>query len=205
MMAAMREIPPTSEADLLADAALTPEQRAYWAQFRAAHAKLQARVADLQSRLELDEMDAPGMILSRPEFNREVARLLAIEERYGGTSSIVYFHCDNLESLATAHGRNVANAAVRVLCDTLLKNVRVCDIIGRLESCEFGVLLVRCGNADAWRKGDLLATKMQEAVTTVHNHPFALSVAYGAYSFAARDDVATGLKAAAQAMTKKVV
>ena len=198
----MREIPPVHELDPLADAALTPEQRAYWQQFRLAHAKLQERVAELQRNAQ-DDAEAPGMILTRPEFNREVARLLALEERYGGTSSVIYFNCDNLENLTTQYGRNVTNAAIRILCDTLIKHVRACDIVGRLNSNEFGVLLVRCGNEDAWRKGDSLAVQMQSAVQIVHNHPFTLNVSYGAYSFAARDDLATGLQAAAQSMLKK--
>jgi diguanylate cyclase (GGDEF)-like protein len=199
----MREIPPVYDHDLLADAALTPEQRAYWLQFREAQTKLQQRVAELQTKLEQDEADQIGMILSRPDFNREVARLLALEERYGGTSSIVYFNCDNLDSLTQQHGRNVTNAAIRILCDSLIKHVRACDIVGRLDQNEFGVLLVRCGNDDAWRKGEGLSVAMQAAVQMVHNHPFALSVSYGAYSFAGRDDVATGLQSAAKAMLSK--
>ena len=197
----MRDSHNTTEQDPLADAALTPEQRAAWQQLRSANAKLQQKVADLQSRQEPDDSD--GMILSRPEFNREVARLLALEERYGGTSSIVYFNCENIETLTTQYGRNVTNAALRALCDLLLKNVRACDIVGRLGGQEFGVLLVRCGNDDAWRKGESLAGLMQGAVQMVHDHPFALSLSYGAYSFAPRDDVATGLQAAAKTMLRK--
>jgi diguanylate cyclase (GGDEF)-like protein len=198
----MREIQPLPNTDFLADAALTAEQRAAWQQFRTAHHKLQQRVAELQAKQQ-DEADQQGMVLSRPDFNREVARLLALEERYGGTSSIVYFTCDNLELLAAQHGRNVANAAIRTLCDTLLQQVRACDIVGRLGGNEFGVLLVRCGNIDAWRKGGALAIALQTAVQTVHQHAFALDVQYGAYSFAARDDVATGLHNAAHAMLKR--
>jgi len=198
----MREFSPLPDHDLLADAALTPEQRAYWLQFRTAHAKLQKRVAELQSKQD-EESDLQGMVLSRPEFNREVARLLALEERYGGTSSIIYFNCDNLDKLAEQHGRAVANAAIRTICDTLLRHVRACDIVGRLDSNEFGVLLVRCDNDNAWRKGDGLATTLQAAVQVVHNHPFDLAISYGAYSFAGRDDVATGLQAAAKAMLNK--
>ena len=203
-MPLMLEKPFPLDPDLLADAALTPEQRAYWLHFRTAHSRFQHRVAELQERMQQQELDSQGMVLSRLEFNREVARLLALEERYGGTSSIVYFHCDNLDHLTSKHGRNVTNAAIRILCDTLLKHVRACDIVGRLDGDEFGVLLVRCGNDDAWRKADSLAMKMQMAVQSVHGHAFDLLVSYGAYSFSGREDVATGLQNAAQAMLSKV-
>ncbi|MEQ1652933.1 MAG: diguanylate cyclase [Hyphomicrobium sp.] len=191
--------------DPLADAALTAEQRAVWQKFLADHARLQGKVAEMQTKLEAGKDDEPpmGMILSRPEFNREVARLLALEERYGGTSSLIYFECDNLNHLTEKHGRNVTNAAIRKLCDTLLAHVRACDIVGRLDVHEFGVLLVRCDLENAWRKGALLAEQMRAAVAEIHGHTFDLSVSFGAYTFVARDDVANGIKAAARAMLEE--
>lgn len=190
--------------DPLADAALTPEQRTLWQKFQEDHTRLQGRVSELQTRLEVKDDEPPmGMILSRPEFNREVARLLALEERYGGTSSIIYFDCDNLDQLTKKHGRNVTNAATRKLCDTLLAHVRACDIVGRLDKHEFGVLLVRCNPENAWRKGALLAEQMRVAVAEIHTHTFDLSVSFGAYTFVERDDVANGIKAAAKAMLEE--
>jgi diguanylate cyclase (GGDEF)-like protein len=190
--------------DPLADAALTAEQRAAWQKFRAEHAQLAGKVNELQTKLA-DKTDEPplGMILSRPEFNREVARLLAIEERYGGSSSLVYLDCDNLPHLTEKHGRNVTNAAIRQLCDALIKHVRACDIVGRLEAHEFGVLLVRCNLENAWRKGALLAEQMRAAIAEVHGHTFDLSVSFGAYTFVERDDVANGIQAAAKAMLEE--
>lgn len=190
--------------DPLADAALTAEQRVAWQKFRAEHAHLAGKVNELQNKLA-DKNDEPplGMILSRPEFNREVARLLAIEERYGGSSSLVYFDCDNLHHLTEKHGRNVTNAAIRQLCDGLIKHVRSCDIVGRLEAHEFGVLLVRCNLENAWRKGALLAEQMRAAIAEVHGHTFDLSVSFGAYTFVERDDVARGIQAAAKAMLEE--
>ncbi|MGB4101601.1 MAG: GGDEF domain-containing protein [Alphaproteobacteria bacterium] len=195
---------PKKPDDPLADAALTPEQRAAWQKYQEDHLRLQSKISELQSRLEVNEDEPPtGMILSRPEFNREVARLLALEERYGGTSSLVYFEAENLDQLTDKHGRNVGNAAIRKLCDTLLAHVRACDIVGRLDKHEFGVLLVRCDLENAWRKGALLAEQMRGAVAEVHTHTFDLSVSYGAYTFGERDDVANGVKSAAKAMLEE--
>jgi diguanylate cyclase (GGDEF)-like protein len=198
----MREFPFDDSRDFLADAALTPEQRAYWLQFRAAYSKLRARVAEYQAKAQ-DEQDTGGMVLSQPEFHREVARLLALENRYGGTSSVVILNCENLHEVTTTYGRNVTNAAIRNLCDVLLANVRACDIVGRLGVTEFAVLLVRCSNDDAWRKAESLAQIMQDAVREVHQHNLSLSISFGAYSFAPRDDVTAGLGQAAKAMTAK--
>ncbi|MEJ0063827.1 MAG: diguanylate cyclase [Alphaproteobacteria bacterium] len=190
--------------DPLADAALTPEQRAAWQKFRADHARVQQKLIEFQARQSAsEETPAFGMILSRPEFNREVARLLALEERYGGTSSLIYFDCDNLGTLTEQSGRNVTNAAIRVIGDRLLGQVRACDIVGRLDASEFGVLLTRCGTDDAWRKAELLAEHMRDAVRKIHGQVFVLEVSFGAYTFAGREDVTNGIQSAARAMLGK--
>ncbi len=200
----MANIPIVIPDDPLADAALTPEQRTAWKKFRADHARLQEKLATLQEKQDAADKEIPGgMILSRPEFNREVARLLALEERYGGTSSLIYFDCDNLEHLTEQFTRSVTNAAIRTISDSLLHHVRACDMVGRLDANEFGVLLARCNNENAWRKAELLADQMRTAVMEIHGHTFELAVSYGVYTFTGREDVTGGIHAAAKAMLKK--
>lgn len=200
----MADRPIVIPGDPLAAAALTPEERAAWKKFRTDYARMQEQLVQLQARQEAAESEAPhGMILSRPEFNREVARLLALEARYGGTSSLVYFDCGNLGQLTAQFSRSVTNAAIRAISDTLLRHIRGCDIAGRLEADEFGVLLVRCKNEDAWRKAELLAAQMRDAVAAIHDHPFELTAGFGVYTFAGGDDAAHGIQAAAKAMLGK--
>ena len=57
-------------------------------------------------------------------------------------------------TLRGAHGKSVANAAVREISDILMKQVRGSDIVGRLAPDEFGVLLMRCDNENAWKKAN---------------------------------------------------
>jgi diguanylate cyclase (GGDEF)-like protein len=140
------------------------------------------------------------VILTRPEFNREVARMLAFDERYGGISSILYFDFDQLEETAATFGRAVANAALREIGEIMTKNLRSSDIIGRLASDEFGVLLMRCDNAAAWRKAEVVAIKLQNALSEIHTQKLKIKVSYGAYTFRDREDVSIGLKEAAQTM-----
>src|SRR6202161_2224597 len=123
--------------DALGNAPLTPEQREIWEAAR-------ARIGDLETRVRLLErqpMEDEPSILTRPEFNREVARMLAFDERYGGTSSVLYFDFEHLEEISLIHGKAVANATVRQIGDLLMRNVRGSDIVGRLAPDEFGVLL----------------------------------------------------------------
>ncbi len=167
--------------------------------------ELETQVASL-TRAAADDDNAPAL-LPRPAFNREVARLLAHDERYGGTSSLVYLTLEGLEVFAQRRGQAAAQAALRVTCDILLGNVRRSDIVGRLGPDEFGILLARCPSHEAWRKGEHLACVVHEmlAKTLPLNGEGAeglpLAIRFGAHTFGEREDVATGLKRAAAALT----
>ena len=186
--------------DWLADATLTSDQRRAWNMLRGELASVQARSQELLERLRQIEQqngNADPTILNRLDFNREVARMLAFDERYGGISSVLYFDFDQIEETAASRGRAVINAAIREIGDTLIRSVRGSDIVGRLAPDEFGVLLMRCDNASAWRKAESMAAQLQE---TLARGNLGIKVSYGAYTFRDNENLATGLKEAAQTM-----
>ncbi|MDE1900852.1 MAG: diguanylate cyclase [Alphaproteobacteria bacterium] len=191
--------------DWLADAPLTPDQRRAWNALRGELASARAKNQELQERLHMLEQsaaDSEPTVLTRPEFNREVARMLAFDERYGGMSSVLYFNFDNLDAVGANYGRAVANAALREIGVLLVHHVRGSDIVGRLAPDEFGVLLMRCDNEFAWRKGEQLANALQRGLAEIHGCKPDIHVSYGAYTFRDNQDIATGLKEAAASMTR---
>jgi len=193
--------------DPLADANLSPDQRKVWEETRANLDLTRTQVRELEKRIrELEHRtdDNPTMILTRPEFNREVARMLAFDERYGGTSSIVYFDFENMEEISGRYGKSVANAAIREITNIFTEQVRGSDIIGRLAPDEFGILLVRCSNADAWKKGKHLAGVLMQKINEMHGNKLDLQIGYGAYTFREDEDVSKGLKEASQLLTKTI-
>jgi diguanylate cyclase (GGDEF)-like protein len=193
--------------DWLADASLTPDQRRAWNMIRGELATAQAKNQELVEKvhqMEQPKAENEPTILSRPDFNREVARMLAFDERYGGMSSVLYFDFDQIEETAMRHGRSVSNAALREIGTILMRCVRGSDIVGRLAHDEFGILLMRCDNVSAWRKAELLATELQRALIEVHGCKLEVRVSYGAYTFRDNEDLSTGLKEAASSMTRVV-
>jgi len=128
---------------------------------------------------------------------------LAFDERYGGMSSILYFDFDGLDEVAVRFGIAVATNTLEEIVSTLTRGVRTSDIVGRLAPDEFGVLLMRCDNTAAWRKAESLAENLQQVLTEVHSCKLSVSISYGAYTFRDNEDLAVGLKEAAQAMTSK--
>jgi diguanylate cyclase (GGDEF)-like protein len=192
--------------DWLADASLTPDQRQVWNQLRSEVIDSRAKILDLDKRIKLLQEQAPEeqgqSILTRPEFNREVARMLAFDERYGGTSSVLYYDFENLDEITARYGKSVANAALQEISKALMDHVRGSDVVGRLAADEFGVLLVRCDNASAWAKGKRLSAVLHEKLAEIHGHKINIDISYGAYTFRENEDVGKGLKEAAQILTK---
>ncbi len=194
--------------DPLADADLTVEQRQTWEMTRSELLIARERIEELELRLKSLENNAheAGIVqtvLSRPEFNREVARMLAFDERYGGMSSVLYFDVENLSDIHKSHGKDVADKVVRVVCDALTHHIRSSDIVGRLATDEFGVLLARCDNEAAWKKGESLAESLLSELEKVPGCETRPVINYGAYTFREKENVATGLKQAAETVTRK--
>lgn len=195
--------------DYLADAPLTPEQRAIWRDLCAELVLSRVRIQELETRVRVLDRDSNGdapalTLLTRPDFNREVARMLAIDERYGSTSSVLYFNVENLDAIKNRHGAQLVEAAIRCISDTLINQVRRSDVIGRLSPDEFGILLPRCDNQNAWKKGEKVATNLYDALCDLWGPNLRPQIGFGAYTFSSKDDLAQGLKLAAEGITKVI-
>lgn len=195
--------------DALESAPLTPEQRKVWQTARAELMAARLRIQTLESRLKAPATpqanETPAlMVLTRPDFNREAARILAFDERYKTTSSVVYFTVENMENLRARHGNATAEEVIRRMCDSLLAQIRRSDILGRLGGDEFGLLLPRCDNADAWKRGEIIASKLYADMAVYWGTTLRPSISYGAYTFNDEKDASAGLKKAAESLTRIV-
>ncbi|HAX92199.1 MAG TPA: hypothetical protein DCY07_08365 [Rhodospirillaceae bacterium] len=193
--------------DSLANAPLTPEQRTIWRDLCAELVLARVRVQELENRLRVlerqpEEPESSHPLLTRPDFNREVARMLAFDERYGGISSVLYINIENLDVIRSRHGAALIDAALRCVADTLAGLIRRSDILGKLAPDEFGILLPRCDNTSAWKKGEHIATNLHDALSNLWGPNLKPQINYGAYTFREKEDLATGLKQAAKDLTQ---
>lgn len=193
--------------DFLTDVPLTDTQRTIWRDLCAELVLSRVRIQELETRLKTLERQPEGespshQLLNRPEFNREVARMLAFDERYGGISSVLYINIENLETIRVRHGAALVDSALRCLGDTLAGLIRRSDILGRLAPDEFGILLPRCDNASAWKKGEHIASVLYDTLATLWGPNLKPQISYGAYTFMEKEDLAQGLKQAAADLTK---
>lgn len=192
--------------DPLADAALSREERTAWEETRLELARARKKIHMMEMRLsvlenKIADSQVAEAVLNRPDFNREVARMLAFDERYGGTSSVLYFDIENMADLVAAYGQLIAEKMVRKICDSLARDIRRSDILGRLAHDEFGVLLARCANDAAWKKAEGMAGHLFEALKSLPELATPPVISYGAYTFREKDTLPASAQKAAMRLT----
>ena len=155
----------------------------------------------LEKVQEYEQQTEDSAVLSNNDFHREVVRMLAYDERYGGISSIVYLYFSGLEELS-ATKETVYRDFVRVISDTLVSNVRKSDIVGKVAKSEFGILLLRCGKEMAWAKAKSLTTILKQDFYELNMaYEANVKVSCGAYTYGEKEDAREGLQKAAKVLT----
>ncbi len=186
---------------------LTSGVRAMLAQLIAELADLRHELATTQARLrELERLadeDSLAPIRNRRAFLRDLARTISHVERYGTPFSLLYFDVNGLKEINDRFGHGAGDAALIHIADLLTANTRSSDIVGRLGGDEFAVLLALVDEAAALHKARQLATTIAAAEFRWEGVRIAMSVAYGAYCLAAREDAQVALAAADRAMYRQ--
>jgi diguanylate cyclase (GGDEF)-like protein len=159
--------------------------------------RAKARAAHLE---KLADEDALMPVANRRAFMRELSRLVALAQRYGTASSVVYIDLNGMKTVNDRWGHNAGDAALLHIARTLIENVRHADVVARLGGDEFGVLLVKTGQDAAEEKAMALADAIEAAPFTWNGLTIHLSAATGAYYFQGSEGVAAALEAADQAM-----
>ncbi|GGF38275.1 GGDEF domain-containing protein [Aliidongia dinghuensis] len=159
--------------------------------------KAKARAAHLE---KLADEDALMPVANRRAFMRELSRLVALAQRYGTASSIVYIDLNDMKTINDRWGHNAGDAALLHVARTLIDHVRHADVVARLGGDEFGVLLVRTGQEAAEEKAGALAEAIEAAPLQWNGAAIRLSAATGAYCFNGDEDIAAALEAADRAM-----
>ena len=139
--------------------------------------KAKARAAHLE---KLADEDALMPVANRRAFMREMSRLVALAQRYGTTSAVVYIDLNGMKTINDRWGHNAGDAALLHVARTLIDNVRHADVVARLGGDEFGVLLVKTGQEAAEEKAAALAEAIEANPLVWNGMSICLSAATGA-------------------------
>jgi diguanylate cyclase (GGDEF)-like protein len=204
---AVRDIQDTTELFGIPEAELTPKVRTALMALMAEVARLREEIAKSHGRIEhlekLADQDSLLTVYNRRAFVRELTRVISIAERYGTPSSVLYFDVDGMKSINDRLGHSAGDAALQQIADSLQESVRDSDVIGRLGGDEFGVILFNTDAATSLIKGKALADAINLKPMQFNDAMLPLHVTYGSYTFTGKEDPATVLAAADQAMYER--
>lgn len=175
---------------------------------RAALTALMQEVADLrrelsEARQKMTELEALAStdpligVRNRRAFVGELNRALAMAQRYGQPSSLVFVDLDDLKKINDRHGHAAGDAALTHAADVISANIRQTDVLGRLGGDEFAIILTNTPR-------DVATAKAQSLSSLVRSTPapdgLRVSVTCGVVEIAGDLTAEAALKAADKVM-----
>jgi diguanylate cyclase (GGDEF)-like protein len=155
------------------------------------------RLEDVEKTADQDQL-LP--LLNRRAFVRELTRHIALANRYGTPSSLVYFDLDDFKAINDTHGHAGGDAVLQHFAQTLLSHVRDSDVVGRLGGDEFGILLSHANQDRAHSKADQLAATLRDKPIFFEGKPVSVRFSYGAFELKGGESADSAMARADQAM-----
>lgn len=119
------------------------------AELQAELAVAQAKVAELESKIETDPLLD---ILNRRGFERELRRALLYVQRYQSSNAVVFIDLDHFKAVNDRHGHLAGDNVLKYVSASIISSLRASDIVARFGGDEFAILLWNLSNASAHAK-----------------------------------------------------
>jgi diguanylate cyclase (GGDEF)-like protein len=153
--------------------------------------QLRGKVAELQARVEqLDQLAHQDSLIKLPNrrgFMRELERLIARVDRYGGDAAMLFVDLDGLKMINDTFGHAAGDEALIQVAELLTKGVRRSDVVARLGGDEFGILLENVGEEAAHETAARLTQQICDCEFSHDGDVLPLSVAIGLGMIRAND------------------
>ncbi len=144
---------------------------------------LREEVAALKAQLAaaeaLADADVLAAVLNRRAFVRELTRVAAFVERYGGPACLIVFDLDGFKAVNDRFGHAGGDAALTAAADRLTANVRSSDLVGRLGGDEFAVVLAMTDAESGAAKAKVLAEAIGSAPVALEGGQIMLRASWG--------------------------
>jgi diguanylate cyclase (GGDEF)-like protein len=127
--------------------------------------ELAAENARLQHELERQsDADPLTGVRNRRRFFEDLRREIAEARRHEDDLALLVIHLDGLSSFNQAHGFDMGDGMLVALAETLLRTVRVTDMVARLGDGDFAIILPRTGLEGAAKAAERLADASEAAI-----------------------------------------
>src|SRR3954464_6537493 len=120
--------------------------------------RVEAELRDLTAR------DALTGLLNRRHFEEELERHLARGRRYGATGALILLDLNDFKAVNEEHGHRAGDRVLIVVADALANRLRETDVLARVGSNQFAVLLPQAKAHEAERVSQALEDLISEEV-----------------------------------------
>lgn len=166
--------------------------------------RLRAEIAALTARAEaaeaLADHDVLTRALNRRGFMGVLNRSMAYCRRHEVEAALLYLDMDGFKGVNDSLGHAAGDAALTVVADLLLANVRESDAVGRLGGDEFALLLMNAGADEGREKAKRLAASLETEGFVWEGSTVALGGSFGVRAYAGQTDPEVWLSEADAAM-----
>lgn len=114
-------------------------------------------------------------VYNRRAFVRETTRVVALVRRHEIEASLIYFDLNGFKTVNDLYGHAAGDQVLRAIGETLIRQTRETDIVGRIGGDEFAVVLTHVGPEAARQKAEALAAALR--TERMHHDGVELSVA----------------------------
>jgi diguanylate cyclase (GGDEF)-like protein len=159
--AILRDALPEDDADALVQRIrqeLAVDPGADWEELAAENARLQV---ELERQAEADPLTG---VRNRRRFFADLRQELESARRHEDVISLLVVDLDGLERINEAHGLEAGDGILVALAETLLRTVRVTDMVARIAGDDFAVILPRTDLVGAERAAERIADATEVGV-----------------------------------------
>ncbi|HEY7799547.1 MAG TPA: GGDEF domain-containing protein [Hyphomonadaceae bacterium] len=159
--------------------------------------QLKLSLAEAEASADHDPL-AP--VYNRRAFMREASRVVALVKRHEIEASLIYFDLNNFKEINDTHGHPAGDTVLRAIGETLIRQTRETDIVGRIGGDEFAVVLTHLAPNAAKQKAEALAAAICTERVLHGGEPLFISAAIGIAHFKPGDSAEGVLARADEAM-----
>jgi diguanylate cyclase (GGDEF)-like protein/PAS domain S-box-containing protein len=118
-------------------------------------------------------------LLNRRRLASELARQVALAQRYGHRASLVLLDLDDFKSTNDSLGHGVGDELLKTIVEVLRSRVRRSDIVARLGGDEFAILLPLAGREQARLVAEGIAKAIRERIHITAGHELRTTASFG--------------------------
>ena len=144
----------------------------------------QATIALQNARLYvLSTVDDLTRLYVRRYFDRRLGDEVARSRRYGTSFTLLMIDFDDFKSVNDTYGHATGDRVLKMVADTIIREVRSLDIPARVGGDEFAVILPEVGWQGALLLADRIRSRLRQSPVEAEGRPLYQEVSMGVASF----------------------